>query len=103
MRQAYTPEEIAGIAAPVLPGAACHDGLALRLGARLEAPLKDACDVAVIGGSLAGSAAACALARAGARVVVLEKARFPRDKVCGCFLSHEAFPVLDRMGIGGRA
>jgi len=53
----------------------------------------------VIGGSLAGSAAACALARAGARVIVLEKARFPRDKVCGCFLSHEAFPVLRRMGI----
>jgi flavin-dependent dehydrogenase len=53
----------------------------------------------VIGGSLAGSAAACALARTGARVVVLEKARFPRDKVCGCFLSHEAFPVLRRMGV----
>jgi flavin-dependent dehydrogenase len=61
--------------------------------------LKD-CDVAVIGGSLAGSAAARALVRAGVRVVVLEKARFPRDKVCGCFLSHEAFPVLERMGLG---
>jgi flavin-dependent dehydrogenase len=54
----------------------------------------------VIGGSLAGSAAACALVRAGARVVVLEKARFPRDKVCGCFLSHEALPVLERMELG---
>jgi flavin-dependent dehydrogenase len=54
----------------------------------------------VIGGSLAGSAAACALARAGARVIVLEKARFPRDKVCGCFLSDEALPVLGRMGLG---
>jgi flavin-dependent dehydrogenase len=54
----------------------------------------------VIGGSLAGSAAACALARTGARVIVLEKARFPRDKVCGCFLSHEALPVLHRMGLG---
>jgi len=52
----------------------------------------------VIGGSLAGSAAAFALARARARVIVLEKARFPRDKVCGCFLSHEALPVLARMG-----
>jgi len=54
----------------------------------------------VIGGSLAGSAAAYALARTGARVIVLEKARFPRDKVCGCFLSDEAFPVLARMGFG---
>ena len=53
----------------------------------------------MIGGSLAGSAAAYALVRAGARVIVLEKALFPRDKVCGCFLSHEAFPVLRRMGI----
>jgi flavin-dependent dehydrogenase len=61
--------------------------------------MKDDCDVAVIGGSLAGSAAACALARTGARVTVLEKARFPRDKVCGCFLSDEAFPVLRRMGV----
>jgi flavin-dependent dehydrogenase len=57
------------------------------------------CDVAVVGGSLAGAAAAAALARSGARVVVLEKARFPRPKVCGCFLSHEALPVLRRMGI----
>jgi flavin-dependent dehydrogenase len=69
------------------------------VGARLDPPLKDDCDVTVIGGSLAGAAAACALARSGARVIVLEKARFPRDKVCGCFLSHEALPVLRRMGI----
>jgi menaquinone-9 beta-reductase len=66
----------------------------------VDPPLKDDCDVAVIGGSLAGSAAACALARNRARVVVLEKARFPRPKVCGCFLSHEALPVLARMGLG---
>ncbi|MDL2718840.1 MAG: FAD-dependent monooxygenase [Acidobacteriota bacterium] len=59
----------------------------------------DSCDVAVVGGSLAGAAAAAALARAGARVVVLEKARFPRPKVCGCFLSHEALPILRRMGM----
>jgi len=54
--------------------------------------------VAVIGGSLAGSAAAGALARGGARVVVLERARFPRPKICGEFLSHEARPVLERLG-----
>jgi flavin-dependent dehydrogenase len=59
----------------------------------------DRCDVAVVGGSLAGAAASAALARAGARVVVLEKARFPRNKVCGCFLSHEALPILRRMGM----
>jgi flavin-dependent dehydrogenase len=58
------------------------------------------CDVAVIGGSLAGSAAAAALARGGATVIVLEKARFPRPKMCGEFLSHEALPVLERIGAG---
>jgi len=56
------------------------------------------CDVAVVGGSLAGSAAAAALARGGAAVVVLEKALFPRPKICGSFLSSEAAPVLTRMG-----
>ena len=55
--------------------------------------------MAVIGGSLAGAAAATALAGAGAHVVVLEKAAFPRHKVCGCFLSHEALPVLRKMGV----
>ncbi len=57
-----------------------------------------ACDVAVIGGSLAGSAAAGALARGGASTAVLEKALFPRPKICGEFLSHEAAPVLERAG-----
>jgi flavin-dependent dehydrogenase len=37
----------------------------------------------VVGGGPAGSAAATCLARKGAKVVVLEKHRFPRDKVCG--------------------
>ncbi|HKC25629.1 MAG TPA: FAD-dependent monooxygenase, partial [Thermoanaerobaculia bacterium] len=56
------------------------------------------CDVAVVGGSLAGSAAAGALARDGVDVVVIEKARFPRAKICGEFLSYEALPALERLG-----
>jgi len=54
--------------------------------------------VAIVGGSLAGSAAAAALARAGVDVLVVEKARFPRPKICGEFLSYEALPALERLG-----
>lgn len=56
-------------------------------------------DVLVIGGSLAGAAAAFPLATAGFRVLVLEKSRFPRPKICGEFLSAESFPTLARMGV----
>lgn len=52
----------------------------------------------VIGGSLAGSASAFALVKKGIRVLVIERARFPRPKMCGEFLSAEAHPVLSRMG-----
>src|ERR1700745_481600 len=40
-------------------------------------------DVAIVGGGPAGSTAAFRLARAGARVLLVDKARFPRDKPCG--------------------
>jgi geranylgeranyl reductase family protein len=40
-------------------------------------------DVIVVGAGPAGSTAAHRLARAGARVLMLERARFPRDKPCG--------------------
>jgi menaquinone-9 beta-reductase len=59
----------------------------------------DRADVAIVGGSLAGSAAAAALARQGARVIVLEKACFPRARICGEFLSSAARPHLARLGI----
>src|SRR5207237_406654 len=42
--------------------------------------------------------AAGALARGGAGVLVVEKTRFPRPKICGEFLSYEALPALDRLG-----
>ena len=44
-------------------------------------------DVAIVGAGPAGSAAAIALARAGRRVVVVERHIFPREKVCGGCLS----------------
>jgi geranylgeranyl reductase family protein len=40
-------------------------------------------DVAILGGGPAGSTAAYRFARAGVRVLLLDKATFPRDKPCG--------------------
>ncbi|HET9792902.1 MAG TPA: NAD(P)/FAD-dependent oxidoreductase [Thermoanaerobaculia bacterium] len=59
-------------------------------------------DVAIVGAGPAGSSAAIELARAGRSVVLLEKERFPRDKVCGEFLSPEAMDDLARWGVAAR-
>ena len=53
-------------------------------------------DVAVIGGGPAGTAAAIEAARAGLRAGIWERDCFPRDKVCGEFVSFEALPFIDR-------
>jgi geranylgeranyl reductase family protein len=51
-------------------------------------------DVAVIGAGPAGSTCAYRLARAGARVVLIDKARFPRDKPCGGGVTMRAARLL---------
>lgn len=56
-------------------------------------------DVIVIGGGPAGSASALFLARFGYKVALLDQATFPRDKVCGEFISPAADSILERLGV----
>src|SRR6266513_2474581 len=59
-------------------------------------------DVAIVGGGPAGSSCAAFCALAGLRTVVLEREKFPREKVCGDCLNPSCWPVLRRLGIAGR-
>src|SRR5947209_8009702 len=59
-------------------------------------------DVAIIGGGPAGASAAITAARAGAGVLLLELGAFPRQKVCGEFVSPESLHLL-RSLLAGRS
>lgn len=56
-------------------------------------------EIIICGGSLAGLSAAIRLKQLGHEPLVLEKARFPRAKLCGEFLGPDAFPILERLGL----
>jgi menaquinone-9 beta-reductase len=56
-------------------------------------------DLAIAGGGPAGSAAAWQAAKTGARVVLLDKAEFPRDKPCGDGLTPRAVSFIQKMGL----
>ena len=54
-------------------------------------------DLVVAGGGPAGTSTAITAARLGARVLLLERGRFPRHKVCGEFVSPEALGLLESL------
>ena len=58
-------------------------------------------DVVIVGAGPAGALAALRLAGAGARVLVLERARFPRHKLCGDTINPGALRELEAAGVAG--
>lgn len=58
-------------------------------------------DTAIIGGGLAGTAAAISLAQAGHAVTLIEAKALPHHKVCGEFLSPESMPLFASLGVMG--
>ena len=59
-------------------------------------------DVIIVGAGPAGSALANHLARAGLDALLVDRARFPRDKVCGELMNPRAIQLLDRLGCFSR-
>jgi menaquinone-9 beta-reductase len=68
-------------------------------GRRAATPRDDDADVIVVGAGPSGSSAAYYLAQAGLDVLLIEKSRFPRDKVCGDGLTPRAVKALVAMGV----
>ncbi len=60
--------------------------------------MTDRWDVVVVGAGPAGATTALLLARAGASVLLVDRARFPRDKACSEYLSPATTAILERLG-----
>ena len=58
-------------------------------------------DAIIVGGGPSGATSAVLLAQAGWRIAVVEKAEFPRRKVCGEFISETTWPLLKQLRVAG--
>src|SRR4051812_26658636 len=56
-------------------------------------------DVEIVGAGPGGSTLAALLARRGHSVVLIDRDAFPRDKLCGEFLSYDAMPIIEALGV----
>src|SRR5664279_4625207 len=63
--------------------------------------MQTAYDAIIVGGGPSGATSAVLLAKAGWRVAILEKAPFPRRKVCGEFISETTWPLLRQLSVAG--
>jgi len=59
-------------------------------------------DVIVVGGGPSGSSCTMFLSKAGRKVLLLDRARFPRDKTCGDGISGRSVGILDELGLLGQ-
>jgi geranylgeranyl reductase family protein len=66
-------------------------------------PMSAPVDLLVVGAGPAGAAAAITATAHGLRVVVCDRARFPRDKTCGDGLTTAALRLLERLGVPAAA
>ena len=62
-------------------------------------PTDNVYDLIIVGGGPAGATAALYAGRQGLKALLLEKERFPRDKVCGDALSGKAVTILRELGL----
>jgi geranylgeranyl reductase family protein len=56
-------------------------------------------DVVIVGGGPAGSSSAIALGRLGYKVALIDKSRFPREKLCGDFVNPINRPIFQSLGV----
>jgi len=59
-------------------------------------------DVAIVGAGPAGATCAAFCAAAGLRTLVIEREKFPREKVCGDCLNPSCWPLMRRLGLAER-
>ncbi|MEK6902203.1 MAG: FAD-dependent oxidoreductase, partial [archaeon] len=66
-----------------------------------SSPISGTYDVIIVGAGPGGSSAGMFLAKKGYKVLLLEKAKYPRDKICGDAISGKSVGMLRELGIEG--